>query len=118
MKLMSLNVLFLLALFAASAFSQVADEQNAFHLAQMFEQGGKFEDALRYYTDLQAQQPWNQGYFDGARRCLTSLKRYPEAIDLISKRMQKYPKDVQLPIWIGSLYFKVGDEGKALEYWN
>ncbi len=98
--------------------AQAADETNLFRLAQTYEQGGRVEDALRYYSDLLTLQPLNQGYFDGVRRCLTSLKRYPEAVDLVTRRMARFPKDVQLPVWLGSLQLRAGNEAAALQAWN
>jgi len=98
--------------------AQVADEQSTFRLAQLHEQAGKYEQALRYYQDLSAYRPSNYTYFEGVRRCLTQLKRYDDVVALITERLSAFPKDVQLFIQRGSAYYRKGDEIQTYKDWD
>ncbi len=108
----------LMLLSAAPLRAQHADEGAAFRLAQIYEQSGKYEDALRYYQDLSRSQPANPAYFDGLRRCLTQLKRYDEAVAILTERLRAHPRDAMLLVRRGSAYFRSGSEAKAREDWD
>ena len=118
MKYLSYIPLLLLALLPGRALAQAADEQNTLRLAQVYEQSGKYEEALRYYKDLYTMRPSNAGYFDGMRRCLTQMKRYDDVITLISERVNIAPREVQLYVQRGSAWYRKGDEKQALNDWD
>ncbi len=98
--------------------AQDSDEMNKFRLAQSYEQGGRYEDALRFFSDLQTWYPANGAYFDGVRRCLVQLKRYREADSLVSVRMVQQPKDPSLWIARGAIRFRAGRDQDAEADWN
>lgn len=108
----------LLATLPAPARAQVVDELNTFRLAQTYEQAGNVENALRFYNDLYTFRPANTAYFDGVRRCLTALKRYDEAIALITKRIETGPREPSLLVQRGSAWYRKGDEAKARDDWD
>lgn len=92
---------------------QAADEINTLRLAQTYEQGGRFEDALRYFEDLYRQRPANSAYFEGVRRCLTALKRYDDVRQLITQRLAQYPRDFSLLVHRGGLALQRGSADSA-----
>lgn len=108
----------LLVTLPAPARAQVVDELNTFRLAQTYEQAGNVENALRFYNDLYTFRPANTAYFDGVRRCLTALKRYDEAIALITKRIEAGPREPSLLVQRGSAWYRKGDEAKARDDWD
>ncbi|MDH7515294.1 MAG: tetratricopeptide repeat protein [Bacteroidota bacterium] len=103
---------------AVPACGQVADEQASYRLAQVYEQAGRFEDALRYYESLSRTSPGNPTYFDGVRRCLVQLKRYADVIALITDRIARYPRETMLLVHRGTARHLNGDEGGAQEDWE
>ena len=98
--------------------AQAADEVNTLRLAQTYEQGGRFEDALRYYEDLFRQRPANSGYFEGVRRCLTALKRYEDVRLLLTQRIAQYPRDFTLLVHRGGLFLQRGSTDSAEADWE
>ena len=100
------------------ARAQSGDEMNLFRLAQTYEQASQWETALRYYQDLYKRQPMNANYFEGVRRSLTQLKKYSELIDLIKGRLTTTPQDLQLYAYLGSAYYRNGDEAQAFNTWE
>ena len=118
MKYLTMIPVFLLLLAPGRTHGQAADEQNTFRLAQVYEQSGKYEEALRYYKDLMAMRPANPGYFDGMRRCLTQMKRYDDVIALIGDRLKIAPRESQLYVQRGSAWYRKGVETSAFADWE
>jgi len=114
----SVVVLITAMLFAMPLHAQVADERATLRLAQVYEQAGKFEDALRYYQDLYSASPSNATYFEGMRRVLSALKRYPEAIALITERLRTTPSDATLYVHRGGMHVLAGAEDSAKADWE
>jgi tetratricopeptide (TPR) repeat protein len=108
----------LLLLCGSGAFAQLSDEVNTLRLAQTYEQGGKHEEALRYYQRLLAERPSNSAYFDGVRRTLTTLKRYDEALSALSDRLKVFPNEEQLYVYRGGLYMLRERQDSARADWD
>jgi tetratricopeptide (TPR) repeat protein len=98
--------------------AQYTDEASTYRLAVMYEQAGKLEEALKFYSELYKTHPQNQAYFDGVRKCLTALKKNPEAVAFITARIQTNPDDPVLYIRRGSLYCQMNEEKKGYEDWD
>ncbi len=98
--------------------AQVGDELSLYRLAQTYEQAGQWETALRYYRDLYKQRPMNMNYFEGVRRSLTQVKKYTELIAIIQERLKSDKQDVQLYAYLGSAYFRSGNESEASAAWE
>ncbi len=107
-----------LLLCAGRAGAQQADDNNLLRLAQTYEQAGQYETALRYYKDLFLRRPNNPAYFDGLRRMLAQLKKYPELVDILDKRIGETPQDPLLRAYLGSALFRMGKETEAAEAWE
>ena len=113
--LMSVSV----AIFSNNLIAQqsgVADSQ--FRLARQFEQLGQYEQAANLYKTLYGNYPQNYTYFEGLRRNLLRIKKYPELISIIQTRLQEHPNDIQLQTQLGDVYFRMGDEVHAYRVWN
>ncbi|MCZ7554811.1 MAG: tetratricopeptide repeat protein [Bacteroidia bacterium] len=108
----------LLHLSGGGAFAQLSDEVNTLRLAQTYEQGGKHEEALRYYQRLLAERPSNSAYFDGVRRTLTTLKRYDEALSALNDRLRVFPNEEQLYVHRGGLYMLRDRKDSARADWD
>ncbi|NOY76304.1 MAG: tetratricopeptide repeat protein [Calditrichaeota bacterium] len=96
--------------------SGVADSQ--FRLARQFEQLGQYQQAANLYKTLYENYPQNYTYFEGLRRNLLRIKKYPELINLIQTRLRQNPRDIQLQTQLGDVYFRMGDEIHAYRVWN
>ncbi len=102
--------------FIASVYAQ--DTNAQFRLAQSYEQGGDFENAVVLYRDLYTHEPSNYMYFDGLRRSLLQLKRYDEVIGLVRHRLASSPNDANLLCLLGSALYQSGNEKEADAAWE
>ena len=112
------RVMLLAVVLTALAHAQVADERNTLRLAQVYEQAGKHDEALRYYRDLFAAKPDNSAYFEGVRRCLLALKQYTEAVSLLGERIRRFPADEQLLVHRGGVYVLMEKVDSARADWK
>lgn len=103
-------------LFGTLGYAQ--DTNAKFRLAQSYEQGGDFENAVPLYRDLYTHEPSNYMYFDGLRRSLLQLKRYDEVIGLVRHRLGTYPNDANLLCLLGSALYQSGKEKEADAVWE
>ncbi|MBP1649472.1 MAG: repeat-containing protein, partial [Bacteroidetes bacterium] len=103
---------------ACSALSQTPDAATKFRLAQSLEQAGEIERAAALYKELLAKAPSNFMYFDGVQRTLLALKRYDEAIGLITARLNSAPDDLSLRTLLGAVLYRAGRETEADEAWT
>lgn len=108
----------LLSLLVCCAYSQTPDATTKFRLAQSLEQAGETERAVALYKELLAKDPSNFMYFDGVQRTLLALKRYDEALGLISTRLEKSPEDLNLRTLLGSVLYRAGREKEADQAWD
>jgi tetratricopeptide (TPR) repeat protein len=108
----------LLGAVACTCLSQTPEAMTKFRLAQSLEQAGEIERAASLYGELLTKDPSNFMYFDGAQRTLLALKRYDEAIGLITTRLTKAPGDQNLLTLLGSVLYRAGHEKEADEAWD
>ncbi len=106
--------------FYINVFSQTLQQeiQNRFQLAQQFEQIRNFEQAIQIYETLLATDSTNTLFIDGLHRCYLQLKKYPLAIQLLQKQLQRSPKDVALLARLGETYFLSGNSFVADSLWQ
>lgn len=109
---------FLLALLAGRAPSQTPDAATKFRLAQSLEQAGETERAALLYKELLSKDPSNFMFFDGVQRTLLALKRYDEALDLITSRLNRNPDDLTLQAVLGTVLYRAGREKEAYQAWD
>lgn len=109
-------VVFILVTVSSSVLAQ--DIGAKYRLAQSYEQGGDFENAVTLYRELLMKDPANFLYFDGLRRSLLQLKRYDEAIGLIRHRLSSTPADANLLCLLGSALYQAGNEKDADASWE
>lgn len=121
MKLFPVPFALLLLMFLGAATrlpAQVADEPSTLRLAQVYEQSGKWDDALRFYQILHDSHPANPSYFDGVRRMLMQLKRYDEVITLLRARIGTSPREVMNRVHLGTALYRKGDTDGAVKAWD
>ena len=98
--------------------AQEVDIAARLRLAQSFEQSGDWERAAMIYEELYKREPKNYVFFEGLRRSFTQVKKYDEAIDLVSNRLASQPKDPLLTCILGGLYYEKGEDSKADSLWK
>lgn len=119
MKIKPISLFILVAVLSwGNLFAQQSDENNLLKLAQTYEQAAQYETALRYYNDLFVKRPANGAYFEGVRRMLTQLKRYDELVALLRQRVEKFPADLMTRAYLGSAYYRSGNETEAKKTWE
>ena len=109
---------FLLLAIPVFLSAQTIDTNSRFRLAQSYEQGGDFENAVKLYKELLVVDPSNYAIFDGLRRSYIQLKRYDEAIGLIQQRLNSAPQDINLLCLLGSAQYQSGKEKEAYISWD
>jgi tetratricopeptide (TPR) repeat protein len=102
----------------AGPSARAQDAQTKFRLGQAYEQAGDLERAAQMYRQLSLADPANVVYFDATQRVLLQLKRYDEAIGLITNRLALAPADPALRATLGSVYYRAGREPDALHAWD
>jgi tetratricopeptide (TPR) repeat protein len=87
-------------------------------LAQGFEESSEWERAAALYEDLYKLEPNNYVIVDGLQRSYTQIKEYGKAIDVIRDWLKFQPKDVNLTVTLGGLYYDSGNEAAADSVWK
>jgi tetratricopeptide (TPR) repeat protein len=100
------------------AHAQQRDIDIKFRLAQSYERGGDYENAVKIYEDLYSVDSSNYMVFEALRRGYTQLKRYSEAINLVESRLILQPNDLSLLSELGTLYNYNSDLPKAIDTWE
>ncbi len=96
MKTVSLLLLVPALWLCAGLPARAQDAQTRFRLGQASEQAGDLDRAAQLYLQLHQADPTNIVYFDATQRVLLQLKRYDEAIALITTRLSANPADPAL----------------------
>ena len=118
MKTVSLLLLVPAIWLCAGLPARAQDAQTRFRLGQASEQAGDLDRAAQLYLQLHQADPTNVVYFDATQRVLLQLKRYDEAIALITTRLSANPADPALRATLGSVYYRAGREPEALQEWE
>jgi tetratricopeptide (TPR) repeat protein len=87
-------------------------------LAQSFERTGDFDRAASLFEEIYSIQPQNYLIFESLNRVYLQSKQYQNSIDLIQKKINVNPQDINLYGMLGTTYYLMGNEEKAYETWE
>ncbi len=101
-------------------FGVQAQQRNdqKFSLAQSYEQIGDYNSAVKLYEELYQSDPANSMYINALYRIYTQLKNYAALVNILDERIKQKPDDVEAYGMLGSTYYLMGNEEKAVEVWN
>ncbi len=116
MKLSSL--LIPLFIISGTAAAQTHPVDIRFRLAQSYERSGDFEAAIKIFEQLFSKDSTNLMLVDALHRDYVQMKRYDDAINLLSRGLKASPNDPLLLSQLGALYNLKSDEPTALRMWN
>lgn len=77
----------------------------------------QYEQAYPILERLHRQDPSNYPLFDRLVTCLVELKRYPEAVGLLERRLNRRYRDIVTAVKLGEVYHISADTAKAREIW-
>ena len=109
--------LLILVLLIFSVQAQQRNEQK-FSLAQSYEQIGDYNSAVKLYEELYQSDPANPMYINALYRIYTQLKNYAALVNILDERIKQKPDDIEAYGMLGSTYYLMGNEEKAVEVWN
>ena len=109
---------FCLAVWHWAAQAQNRPSDIKFKLAQSYERTGDFESAVKIYEEIFSKDSTSPVIFDALRRNYLQLKRYDDAISLMTLWLWITPTDPGLLAQLGSTYILKSDEKKAFEMWD
>lgn len=109
--------LLILVLLIFSIQAQQRNEQK-FSLAQSYEQIGDYNSAVKLFEELYQSDPANSMYINALYRAYTQLKNYAALVNILDARIKQKPDDVEAYGMLGSTYYLMGNEEKAVEVWN
>lgn len=98
--------------------AQAPGVDSRFRLAQALEQAGEFERAAEVYSDVLRADSLSIPANDGLQRMWMQLKKYPQVIHLIRRRLGRHPADPGLRATLGSVLYRNGDERAAEAEWS
>jgi len=104
-------------LLSISAYPQQRDDQK-FALAQSYEQIGDYNSAVKLFEELYQSDPANSMYINALYRIYTQLKNYAALVNILDERIKQRPDDIEVYGMLGSTYYLMGNEEKAVELWN
>ncbi|HEY6437375.1 MAG TPA: hypothetical protein VIY47_12355, partial [Ignavibacteriaceae bacterium] len=115
---MKIKIAFIISiLLTVFVYSQQRNEQKL-SLAQSYEQIGEFSSAAKLYEELYESDPTNSQYIISLYRVYTQLKNYAALINILDQRIKQSPDDIESYGMLGSTYYLMGNEEKAIEIWN
>jgi tetratricopeptide (TPR) repeat protein len=115
MKMKFTVIIFVMLVLSVQA--QQRNEQK-FSLAQSYEQIGDYNSAVKLYEELYQSDPANSMYVNALYRAYTQLKNYAALVNILDERIKQKPDDVEAYGMLGSTYYLMGNEEKAVEVWN
>jgi len=111
-----ITIIILVVLIFAVHAQQRNDQK--FSLAQSYEQIGDYNAAVKLYEELYQSDPANPQYLNALYRVYTQLKNYAALVNILDERIKQKPDDVEAYGMLGSTYYLMGNEEKAIEVWN
>ncbi|MCB0742616.1 MAG: tetratricopeptide repeat protein [Ignavibacteriae bacterium] len=108
----------LLFSFSIITSAQVRNIDNQLRLAKSYEDVNNFEDAEKIYSDLIKAEPTNYNIYKSYNDLLLKMKKYEESIKLIESQLAQTPNNIDLYGDLGSVYYLIGNQEKADEYWT
>ncbi|MDR0927984.1 MAG: tetratricopeptide repeat protein [Ignavibacteria bacterium] len=101
-------------IYAPAVYPQAIDQQ--FQLAQSYEQGGDYANALRLYLEIYASNK-SEKYFEPIARIYKQQNRYEELKPIVEERM-KSSVNASILILAGEVYWKLGQPNEANVCWD
>lgn len=87
-------------------------------LARQAEAVGSFDDAVRIYREVLAEDPGDERAFWGLVRAYRLAGQYEDGlIPLLTERLDEFPNDVQARMELGEAYATLGDHDRAHSLW-
>ncbi len=77
----------------------------------------EYDEALPILLRLHRQDPSNYPILDRTITCLVELKRYPEAITMLERRLDRRYRDIVVAVRLGEVHHIAADTAKAREVW-
>ena len=100
-----------------SVQAQQRNDQK-FALAQSYEQIGEYDSAAKLYEELYESNPTNSEYVNALYRVYTQTKNYAALVNILDIRLSQNPDDIEAYGMLGSTYYLMGNEEKAIEIWK
>lgn len=108
--------LYLVLASASAVFAQPA--QVAYTTAVRLMEARRFDEALPLLEQLHRQDPGNYPVFDRTVTCLVELKRYPEAVAMLERRLGRRYQDIVTAVKLGEVLHIAADTSRAREVWQ
>lgn len=96
----------------------LAQQRASFQRANQFFSQGEYELAADMYRELLQQNPENIPVIDRLATALVQLRRYEEAITLLSDFTRQNPGFPNLSVRVGEIYHINGQRDEALAWWR
>jgi len=105
-------------LFTTTAAVSFAQQAGSFQYANQLLQQGNYEEALEIYQQILHQNPDNVPVIERKTSTLVRLKRYEEAVKLLSGFIERNAGYPNLTVKVGEIYHIQGERDKALAWWD
>jgi len=110
--------LFILVFIVLMPLSVSAQTKGTYMDAVQLIREAKYEQAYTILSRLLQEDPSNYPVFDQTINVLVNLKRYEDAINITTRRLNRNFSDIILATRLAELYHLNGDLEKAYETWN
>ena len=115
---MKLKIAIIISVFLVFYLQAQQRNEQMFSLAQSYEQIGDYNSAVKIYEELYQSDPANSQYINALYRIYTQLKNYAALVNILDERIKQRPDDIEAYGMLGSTYYLMGNEEKAVEVWN
>ena len=115
---MKLKITIIISVFLIFSLQAQQRNEQKFSLAQSYEQIGDYNSAVKLYEELYQSDPSNSQYINALYRGYTQLKNYAALVNILDERIKQTPDDIESYGMLGSTYYLMGNEEKAIEVWN
>ena len=115
---MKLKIAIIISVFLVFYLQAQQRNEQKFSLAQSYEQIGDYNSAVKIYEELYQSDPANSQYINALYRIYTQLKNYAALVNILDERIKQRPDDIEAYGMLGSTYYLMGNEEKAVEVWN
>ncbi|MCW8804767.1 MAG: tetratricopeptide repeat protein, partial [Ignavibacteriaceae bacterium] len=115
---MKIKILVIISVFLIFSVQAQQRNEQKFALAQSYEQIGDYNSAIKLYEELYQSDPANSQYINSLYRVYTQLKNYAALVNILDERLKQKPDDIEAYGMLGSTYYLMGNEEKAVEVWN
>lgn len=115
---MKLKIAIIISVFLSFSLQAQQRNEQKFSLAQSYEQIGDYNSAVKIYEELYQSDPGNSQYINALYRIYTQLKNYAALVNILDERIKQRPDDIEAYGMLGSTFYLMGNEEKAVEVWN